>query len=141
MVPDTSVIIDGLVSEMIVEGDYEGVEIFIPEAMVSELESQANRGLEIGNKGLDELKKLQEMAKEGLIDVSFTGERPTIEERRYAKEGAVDAIIRSCAEQLDATFVTGTGCNTTLLWQKEWTLSTFPEKGRVHDPAYRGLLY
>ncbi|WP_135610327.1 PINc/VapC family ATPase [Methanococcoides sp. AM1] len=107
IVPDTSVIIDGLVSEMIVAGDYEGAEIFIPEAMVAELESQANRGLEIGNKGLDELKQLQELAREGLIDVSFTGERPTIEERKYAKEGALDAIIRSCAEELDATFVTG----------------------------------
>ncbi|WP_135606772.1 PINc/VapC family ATPase [Methanococcoides sp. NM1] len=107
IVPDTSVIIDGLVSEMIVAGDYEGAEIFIPEAMVAELESQANRGLEIGNKGLDELKQLQELAKEGMVDISFTGERPTIEERKYAKEGAVDAIIRSCAEELDATFVTG----------------------------------
>lgn len=107
IVPDTSVIIDGLVSEMIVEGDYEGAEIIIPEALIAELESQANRGLEIGNKGLDELKQLQELANKGLVDISFTGERPTIEERKYAKEGAVDAIIRSCAEQLDATFVTG----------------------------------
>ncbi|MEL4306130.1 PINc/VapC family ATPase [Methanococcoides sp. LMO-2] len=107
VVPDTSVIIDGLVSEMIAEGGYEGVSIIIPEAMVAELESQANRGLEIGNKGLDELKQLQEMAKEGLIDISFIGERPTIEERKYAREGAVDAIIRSCAEEAGATFVTG----------------------------------
>ncbi|WP_440953049.1 PINc/VapC family ATPase [Methanococcoides sp. FTZ1] len=107
IVPDTSVIIDGLVSDMIVEGGYEGASIIIPEAMVAELESQANRGLEIGNKGLDELKQLQEMAKDGIIDISFMGERPTAEERRYAGEGAVDAIIRSCAEEAGATFMTG----------------------------------
>jgi len=71
---------------------------------VAELESQANRGLEIGNKGLDELKQLQEMAREGMLDMSFTGKMPTAEERMYAKAGTIDAIIRSCAEDLDATF-------------------------------------
>lgn len=107
IVPDTSVIIDGLLSEMVESGEYEGIELFISEAMVAELESQANRGLEIGNKGLDELKQLQEMARQGMLDMSFTGERPTAEDRMYAKAGAIDAIIRSCAEDLDATFVTG----------------------------------
>ncbi|NPE29883.1 Flp pilus assembly complex ATPase component TadA [Methanococcoides sp. SA1] len=107
LVPDTSVIIDGLLSEMVGSGEYEGIELFIAEAMVAELESQANRGLEIGNKGLDELKQLQEMAQQGMLDISFTGKRPTAEESMYAKAGAIDAIIRSCAEDLDATFVTG----------------------------------
>ncbi|ABE52679.1 PINc/VapC family ATPase [Methanococcoides burtonii] len=107
IVPDTSVIIDGFLSEMVESGKYEGIELFISEAMVAELESQANRGLDIGNKGLDELKQLQEMAREGMLDMSFTGKIPTAEERMYAKAGTIDAIIRSCAEDLDATFVTG----------------------------------
>ncbi len=107
IVPDTSVIIDGRISELIRSGNYEGAHIFIPEGVVAELEAQANRGLEIGNRGLDELKSLQDMAGEGKISISFTGKRPGPEEVKLAKGGEIDALIRSSAEEIGATFITG----------------------------------
>jgi ATPase len=50
IVPDTSVIIDGRLSSRIRSGDFRGAEIIIPEAVVSELEAQANKGRQTGMK-------------------------------------------------------------------------------------------
>jgi ATPase len=44
IVPDTSVIIDGRLSPRIKSGEFKGAEVIIPEAVVSELEAQANKG-------------------------------------------------------------------------------------------------
>lgn len=107
VVPDTSVIIDGRISEKIKSGDYTGAKIFIPEAVVAEIEAQANRGLEIGYKGLEELQAIQELSREGLVDVSFVGIRPGPDQVKLAKGGEIDALIRSVGEELDAKFVTG----------------------------------
>ncbi|RQD82950.1 ATPase, partial [Methanosalsum natronophilum] len=62
IVPDTSVIIDGRISERIINGEYKNTEIYIPEAVIAELESQANKGIEIGFRGLDELKEIRKLA-------------------------------------------------------------------------------
>lgn len=53
---DTSVIIDGRVSQMIEKGELKGT-IIIPEAVVAELEAQANFGKITGLQGLEEIKK------------------------------------------------------------------------------------
>ena len=76
IVPDTSVIIDGRITAKLKEGEYRQATIIIPEALVSELEAQANRGREIGFKGLEELKELSEMAKKGEIRLDYQGKRP-----------------------------------------------------------------
>ena len=55
LVPDTSVVIDGRVSARIKSGELQGRRIVVPEAVVAELEAQANHGREIGLKGLEEL--------------------------------------------------------------------------------------
>ena len=60
LVPDTSVVIDGRITSMIREGEYNGSTIIIPEAVVAELESQANQGREIGFSGLIELQRLSD---------------------------------------------------------------------------------
>lgn len=106
IVPDTSVIIDGRISERVKNGEYPDARLYIPEAVVAEIEAQANRGLEIGYKGLEELQALQELAREGKITVSFTGERPNPDQVKLAKGGEIDALIRSAAEELDAKFLT-----------------------------------
>lgn len=106
IVPDTSVIIDGRITRKIASGEYKGARVIVPEAVVSELEAQANRGREIGFNGLDELKKLQEMAKSGVIFIDFVGQRPTLDEVRLAPGGEIDAIIRNTAVEYDAAFVT-----------------------------------
>lgn len=73
IVPDTSVVIDGRVSQKVKEGEYRGAKLLIPEAVVAELEAQANRGLEIGQKGLEELNQLNKFEQEGLIELDFVG--------------------------------------------------------------------
>lgn len=107
IVPDTSVIIDGRISEKVRSGDYTGAQVFVPEAVVSELEAQANRGFEIGQKGLDELLELRTLSDDGSITLSFVGEQPSLEQVKLARSGGIDAIIRAQAVDLDAVFVTG----------------------------------
>ena len=107
IVPDTSVIIDGRISEKVRSGEYAGAQVFVPEAVVSELEAQANRGFEIGQKGLDELLELRTLSDEGAITLSFVGEQPSLEQVKLASSGGIDAMIRAQAVELDAVFVTG----------------------------------
>lgn len=101
IVPDTGVIIDGYLSECIAEGIYRApsglLHIVIPEAVPAELEHQADSRRDEGFRGLDELAALQQMAEDGLITISFAGERPGPEEIRYASSGAIDDMIRRVA--------------------------------------------
>lgn len=107
LVPDTSVVIDGRITSMIREGEYNGYTIIIPEAVVAELESQANQGREIGFSGLIELQQLSDMAGEGIIELQYVGKRPSLEQVKLASGGEIDAIIRNVAlEYEDAQFIT-----------------------------------
>ena len=106
LVPDTSVIIDGRITRNVESGEFKGAEIIVPEAVISELESQANNGREIGFNGLEELRKLQEMSKAGTIHLEYVGSRPTLSQVRLASTGEIDAMIRDTAVEHDATFVT-----------------------------------
>jgi ATPase len=105
IVPDTSVIIDGRLSSRIKSGEFGRAEVIIPEAVVSELEAQANKGKEIGFKGLEELSELRKLADRGDIQLQFSGARPTIEEIKLSKEGRVDALIRQTALDAGGLFV------------------------------------
>ncbi|MDI6640322.1 MAG: PIN domain-containing protein [Methanocellales archaeon] len=105
LVPDTSVIIDGRITAKIESGEFEGAKILIPEAVVTELEAQANQGREVGFSGLEELKKLNEMAKEDRVTLEYTGESPTLEQIKLASRGAIDAMIRAVAVQHKAVFI------------------------------------
>ncbi|MBC7081580.1 MAG: Flp pilus assembly complex ATPase component TadA [Thermoplasmatales archaeon] len=96
IVPDTSIIIDGRLSEWIKSGKIQKVDIIIPNAVLKELERQANDGLEIGISGLNEIVELQKLSKEGKIYLYFQG----------SKEGNADEIIREVAETLHATLFT-----------------------------------
>ncbi|MBC7115025.1 MAG: ATPase [Archaeoglobi archaeon] len=106
VVPDTSVIVDGRITEMVERGELEGATIVVPEAVVAELENQANQGKETGFNGLAELNRLREMSEEGKIKLEYYGERPSLEDVRMAHSGAIDAIIRDVALKLGATFIT-----------------------------------
>src|SRR3989344_4640002 len=61
LVPDTSIIIEGLLSKKIENNEFKIGEVIIHEAVLSELEHQANQGRSIGLIGLDELKKIREL--------------------------------------------------------------------------------
>ncbi|WP_121741822.1 PINc/VapC family ATPase [Natronorubrum halophilum] len=106
VVPDTSVVIDGRVSATIGDGQFEGATISVPEAVVAELEAQANDGIDSGWDGLEELQRLADLADEGTIELEYVGERPNAIERGHASEGEIDALIRDLAEDLGATFLT-----------------------------------
>jgi ATPase len=106
LVPDTSVIIDGRITRKVLSGDFKGAMIIVPEAVISELEMQANQGKEIGFNGLEELRKLQHMAREGRISIEYAGSRPTLNQIRMAPGGEIDDMIRSIAVENDAELVT-----------------------------------
>ncbi len=105
IVPDTSVIVNGQVSKLIETGEIGG-EVIILEAVLSELENQANKKRPIGFEGLEELSKLKELEKKGKIKLTFYGKLPTPEEIKAARFGAIDALIRDVATKLDATLLT-----------------------------------
>lgn len=105
LVPDTSIVIDQQVSR-IVQEEYEGAEVLIPEAVPSEIENHANKGKEIGYQGLDELKKLRQLSEEGIITLSYVGRRPKLDEISIASGGEIDAMIRDIARKYHAILLT-----------------------------------
>lgn len=91
---------------MIQTGEYKGASIIIPEAVVAELEAQANQGREIGLSGLTELQSLCRLAEEKVIELMFVGVRPTLEQVKLASGGEIDAMIRNVALEHEAKFIT-----------------------------------
>ncbi|MEE6210996.1 PINc/VapC family ATPase [Salarchaeum sp. III] len=106
LVPDTSVVIDGRVSAGVASGEYADATVIVPEAVVGEIEAQANSGRSTGWDGLSELQRLADLADDGDIDLQYVGDRATEEDIKRAAAGAIDAIIRDVAVEYDATFVT-----------------------------------
>lgn len=97
IVPDTSAVIIGAVSQVIEKERLEFPEIIVPEAVVSELEHQANADKEKGILGLNELQKLQKMQDDGKLAITFKGRRPTNHDIKHAKSGEIDGMIRDLA--------------------------------------------
>ncbi len=106
VVPDTSVIVDGRVSEYINSGTFADATVLIPEAVVAELEAQANDGRDSGWDGIEELQALADLADTGAITIEYIGDRPDAGARGHAEEGEIDAYIRSLAADRAATFFT-----------------------------------
>ncbi|MEM2345150.1 MAG: PINc/VapC family ATPase [Archaeoglobaceae archaeon] len=97
IVVDTSILITGGLSKILREENVE--EVIIPEAVIAELEAQANFGRISGFKGLAEIEKIVQIAKEKKIKIDFAGRRPKLEEIRLAKSGEIDNIIREIAKE------------------------------------------
>ncbi|WP_462315595.1 PINc/VapC family ATPase [Methanobrevibacter sp.] len=106
IIPDTSAVIIGAISDIVENQDLEFPEIIVPEAVVCELEHQANAKRSEGFKGLKELQKLQEMQDEEKLAVTFKGSRPSNYDIRYAKSGEIDSIIRDLARSEMGILVT-----------------------------------
>lgn len=106
IIPDTSAVIIGAVSDIVMNSDIDYPEIIVPEAVVCELEHQANANRSEGRKGLKELQKLQDLQYEGELAVTFKGKRPTNYDIRYAKSGEIDSIIRDLARSELGTLLT-----------------------------------
>ena len=106
IIPDTSAVIIGAVSDIIEKENLDYPEIIVPEAVVCELEHQANANRSEGHKGLRELQKLQNLQDEGELAITFKGRRPTNYDIRYAKSGEIDSIIRDIARSEMGTLLT-----------------------------------
>lgn len=106
IIPDTSAVIIGAVSKIIEKENLDYPEIIIPEAVVCELEHQANADRREGINGLNELQHLQDLQDEGKLAISFKGKRPTNYDIKYAKSGEIDAIIRDLARSEFGTLLT-----------------------------------
>jgi ATPase len=105
-VVDTSVVVNGRIAELIRKGEVTGT-VIVPNAVIAEIEHQANRGNEIGFAGFSVLRELREFEKEGKIKLELKGKRPTHLEIERAKIGEIDAIIRKLAQEEGATLITG----------------------------------
>ncbi|MBU0957617.1 MAG: PIN domain-containing protein [Nanoarchaeota archaeon] len=103
-VVDTSAVIHKFIPEVIRRG-IRG-KIIIPNAVMAELENQANKGLEYGFIGLEEISNLHNLSKKYPVKVEFEGIRPQDMHIRYAKSGEIDALIRSIAVKYKATLIT-----------------------------------
>ncbi len=106
LVPDTSVIIEGLTSKKIERKELEVEQVIIHEAVVSELEHQANLNKAIGYLGLDELDRLRKLSGKSGFMLEFSGAKPRASEIKYAKLGEIDAMIRDLAYEQDAVLFT-----------------------------------
>jgi len=102
-VVDTSAIIEKAVTELIKKKKISGT-ILVPNAVIAELENQANRGLEIGLIGLEEV---QEIRKSKDVKMEFAGDRPNEFQIKLAKSGEIDALIREIAVKEEAILITG----------------------------------
>jgi ATPase len=98
---DTSVVIEKAISKLIKKKEIQGT-VFIPKAVISELENQANTGRETGLIGLEEIQNLQT-----LIKVEIIGDRPNLSQIKYAKRGGeIDSLIKDLAQEFQATLIT-----------------------------------
>ncbi len=106
LVPDTSVIIEGLVSKKISSGEILPETVIIHEAVIAELEHQANLNKAIGFLGLDELLRIRELSSKKGFAVEYSGIKPRPSEIRMADLGEIDSMIRDLAYEKDAVLFT-----------------------------------
>ncbi|MGC8568490.1 MAG: PINc/VapC family ATPase [Nitrososphaeria archaeon] len=106
IVLDTSVIINGFVSKLIEKGEIKQATIIVPRAVIGELQNQATKGLEIGFRGLEELRKIRELCEKNGIRYTVKGSLPTLEDIKLAHSGRIDYIILDIAKKNRATLYT-----------------------------------
>ncbi|MFB6114920.1 MAG: PINc/VapC family ATPase, partial [Candidatus Nanohalobium sp.] len=133
IVPDTSIIIDGKLSELIDRGEIKA-DIIIPEFVVDELENQANEGKETGYKGIEEIKEIRMLAEREGLNLEFSGRKPTTEEIEMAHAGRIDALIRDMAEEIDATLYTADRVQAKVARAKGIEVKEYEKESEVNFP-------
>lgn len=106
---DTSVLLGSTLSKELEEGclrNETDIEIIIPHTVLAEIEHQANRSKTTGILGLEELKKIRNLHKQGRIRLTIAGERPSLQHIKGAESGALDELIRSEARKNGAILMT-----------------------------------
>jgi len=100
IIPDTSVVVDGRITRL-VRRTRRRYRVVVPEAVVAELENQANKGRESGFSGLEELDRLRRYHESGKVKLEFVGARP-----EQSKLKDMDDIIRNTALEAGGRLVT-----------------------------------
>jgi len=106
LVPDTSVIIEGLVSRRLESREITAKTVLLHEAVLAELEHQANTNRSIGFLGLEEIERLKKLSEKLGFTLEFSGVRPHASEIRHARLGEIDSLIRQLAYEQDGTLFT-----------------------------------
>ena len=106
IVADTSVIINGNLSEQIKSGSIRNSEIIIPQAVFDELQSQASNHKEQGFVGLEQIQKLNKLSKDFGLKIILKGSHPEIDDIKFAASGRIDALIIDIAKQNNAVLYT-----------------------------------
>ena len=106
LVADTSVIINGNLSEQIKSGSIRNSEIIIPQAVFDELQSQASNHKEQGFVGLEQIQKLNKLSDDFGLKIILKGSHPDIDDIKFAASGRIDALIIDIAKQNNAILYT-----------------------------------
>lgn len=106
LVADTSVIINGNLSEQIKSGSIRDSEIIIPQAVFDELQSQASNHKEQGFVGLEQIQKLNKLSEDFGLKIILKGSHPDIDDIKFAASGRIDALIIDIAKQNNAVLYT-----------------------------------
>ncbi len=107
IVLDTSIIIDGVISNKIDNNEIDdSYEIIIPRLAIDELQSQACKQRDHGFVGLGELKKIREKCINHNISIRISGQKPSLSDIKLAKNGRIDALICDIAEEENAILFT-----------------------------------
>ncbi|MFC1690681.1 PINc/VapC family ATPase [Nanoarchaeota archaeon] len=104
--PDTSVVIEGIISQKLENKQIKFNQLLIHEAILSELEHQANENKEIGYLGIEEVKRLRDLSTKHNFEIHFSGKKPHASEIKFASLGEIDSLIRELAYAEDATLIT-----------------------------------
>ena len=104
IIPDKTVLIDGIISQKIEEGKLIVEEIHLHEDILRLLETEAKKGKASGMLGLEEIRKLQEYSKQEKFDLYFANKQLT-RDRRFL-EDELDLMIINLAWQQGGTLIT-----------------------------------
>ncbi|VVB53490.1 putative KH and PIN-domain containing protein [uncultured archaeon] len=137
LVPDASALVDGKVTEIV--AGKRNMSVIIPNAVVAELEWQAREGREAGIEGLSEIKRLQDLAKDGGLDVRFDGELPRHPDFSDGSAGRLGELVRRVAYDNRATLVTGDRISALTAQAKGITVLFIERKDRVKKPRLFSL--
>jgi ATPase len=103
LVPDTSVIIEGLLSRRLTSGEINAEEIIVHEALLLELEKQSRESRISAELGMAELDKLGKMLGEKL---RFAGRKPSFAELNHLGLREIDSLARELAFDENALLYT-----------------------------------
>ena len=106
LVPDSSVIIEGLLSARLTAKESQPDEVLIHEGLLAYLESLAQQNKAQGVLGLEELQRVKEACERLGIRYAFGGRRPGMAEVGRASAPDIDAMVRELAFEESAHLIT-----------------------------------